>query len=132
MAAYTMTLDETSQRFDLDIVVVDIRSLPSTYLSSISQSSQVRRRSSFHPWMTTAFAGHDAACEGSGIEEALLPFPPPGIRSHERRGPQVAFDPAIRIRYHVPGRTVGDDPAVPEQQDTVRVSQCKVHIVSDQ
>src|SRR5690349_622474 len=101
-------------------------------LVSISQSSEVRRSPSFHPWSSAALLGHDAACEGFGIEEALGPIRPPGVRSHERRGPQIASDPAIRIRYDVLGRTVSDDPAVPEQQDTVRVSQCKVYVVRDE
>ncbi len=88
-------------------------------------------RSSFRPsWI--ALPLDDPSSEGFRIEKALLPIPPSGVRSHERRGPQVALDPAIRVRDDLVGRTVGDDATVPEQQDTVRMRQCKVHVVRDE
>ena len=51
---------------------------------------------------------------------------------HQRRHPQVACPPARASAMTSIGRAVGHDLTVPEQQDTVCVRQCKVHVVRDE
>src|SRR3954453_19942710 len=69
------------------------------------------------------------AGESLAVEKSIVAAAPAGIGPHERRQPQVAADPAIFILDDVARGAVPNDLAVPEEQDTVRVHQCKVHVM---